>query len=105
MCLSFRQSSGVANVEAYVREPCHFQLQRAPARRPRRGLCESGRVASGAPVELTGVLERAPEIAPGGLVLSLRVESVRHKSAETSCGGRVELFAPVRDARAAKAYD
>ncbi|HEX8187268.1 MAG TPA: ComEC/Rec2 family competence protein, partial [Pyrinomonadaceae bacterium] len=70
-----------------------------------RGLYETGRVASGEPVELTGVLERAPEIAPGGLLLSLRVESVRHKSAETSCGGRVELFAPVPDARAGAAYD
>ncbi|MFL6337156.1 MAG: ComEC/Rec2 family competence protein [Pyrinomonadaceae bacterium] len=70
-----------------------------------RGLYESGRILSGEPVELTGVLERAPEIAPDGLLLSLRVEAVRHKSVETSCGGRVELFAPVRDARAAEAYD
>jgi competence protein ComEC len=70
-----------------------------------RGLYESGRVSSGEPVELTGVLERAAEIAPDGLLLSLRVQAVRHKSAETSCDGHVELFAPVRDARAAGAYD
>ncbi|MBV8860013.1 MAG: ComEC/Rec2 family competence protein [Acidobacteria bacterium] len=70
-----------------------------------RGLYESGRIAPGEPVELTGVLERAPEIAPDGLLLSLRVEAARHKSVETSCGGRVELFAPVRDARAAVSYD
>src|SRR5918998_1405708 len=37
-----------------------------------RGLYASGRIASGEPVELTGVLERAPEIAPDGLLLSLR---------------------------------
>src|SRR5215207_8830172 len=69
-----------------------------------RGLYEGGRIISGEPVELTGVLERAPEIAPDGLLLSMRVESVRHKSVETSCGGRVELFAPVHDARAAAGY-
>jgi competence protein ComEC len=70
-----------------------------------RGLYESGRIASAEPVELTGVIEREPEIAPDGLLLSVRVEAVRHKSAETACGGRVELFAPVRDARAAAGYD
>ena len=70
-----------------------------------RGLYANGRIASGDPVELTGVLERAPEIAPDGLLLSVRVEAVRHTSAATACGGRVELFAPVRDARAATAYD
>ena len=70
-----------------------------------RGLYERGRIASGEPVELTGVLERAPELAPDGLLLSLRVEAVRHKSTETSCGGRVELCAPVADSRASDAYD
>ncbi|HEX8336728.1 MAG TPA: ComEC/Rec2 family competence protein, partial [Pyrinomonadaceae bacterium] len=70
-----------------------------------RGLYESGRVASAEPVELTGVLEREPELAPDGLLLSVRVEAVRHKSVETPCGGRAELFAPVRDARAAAMYD
>jgi competence protein ComEC len=70
-----------------------------------RGLYESGRIASGEPVELTGVLERAPEMTPDGLLLSLRVEAVRHKSVETSCDGRVELFAPVREARAAHTYE
>src|SRR3954470_14913242 len=31
-----------------------------------RGLYESNQISSGEPVELTGVLERAPEIAPDG---------------------------------------
>lgn len=70
-----------------------------------RGLYESGRIAPVEPVELTGVLERAPELAPDGLLLSLRVEAVRYKAIESSCGGRVELFAPVRDARAEAGYD
>ncbi|HEX7318282.1 MAG TPA: ComEC/Rec2 family competence protein, partial [Pyrinomonadaceae bacterium] len=70
-----------------------------------RVLYDTGRIAPADPVELTGVLERAPEIAPDGLLLSLRVEAVRHKGVDSACGGRVELFAPVRDARAAAAYD
>jgi competence protein ComEC len=70
-----------------------------------RQLYERGAVAPGEPVELTGVLERAPEIAPDGLVLPLRVEAVRYKADERACSGRVELFAPVGDARAAREYD
>lgn len=70
-----------------------------------RDLYESGRVAPADPIELTGVLERAPEIAPDGLLISLRVEAVRRREVESPCGGRVELFAPVRDERAAAAYD
>ncbi|MCA1621636.1 MAG: ComEC/Rec2 family competence protein [Acidobacteria bacterium] len=70
-----------------------------------RGFYERGRIAPGDPVELTGVIERAPESAPGGLLLALRVEAVRHKSVESPCAGRVELFAPVRDAGAAEAYE
>ncbi|HEY0170246.1 MAG TPA: ComEC/Rec2 family competence protein, partial [Pyrinomonadaceae bacterium] len=69
-----------------------------------RSFYERGLIESGAPVELTGVVERAPESAPGGLVLALRVEAVRHRSEESRCDGRVELFAPVRDAGAAEAY-
>ncbi len=70
-----------------------------------RSFYERGLIASGAPIELTGVIERAPESAPGGLMLALRVEAVRHKSEESLCAGRVELFAPVRDVGAASAYE
>jgi competence protein ComEC len=70
-----------------------------------RSFYERGVVAPGEPVELTGVVERAPELAPDGLLLSLRAERVRHGSRESPCAGRVELFAPVRDAREAAAYE
>lgn len=70
-----------------------------------RRLYERGAVAPGEPLELTGVLERAPEIAPDGLLLPLRVEALRYKEDERACSGRVELFAPVGDARAAREYD
>ncbi|HST53788.1 MAG TPA: ComEC/Rec2 family competence protein [Pyrinomonadaceae bacterium] len=70
-----------------------------------RSFYERGVITPGEPSELTGVLERAPEIAPDGLVMSLRVESLRYKSDERVCAGRVELFAPVHDAREAAEYE
>lgn len=70
-----------------------------------RGLYERGEVAPGEPVELTGVLERAPELAPDGLLLTLRAESFRRGEGERRASGRVELFAPVRGARAAAGYE
>ena len=39
-------------------------------------LYSEGVVASGEPVELTGVMERAPESAPDGFYLTLRVEEL-----------------------------
>jgi competence protein ComEC len=70
-----------------------------------RSFYERGLIFPGEPVELLGVLERAPEIAPDGLLLSLRVEELRYKTQEHSCTGRVELFAPVRGTRDAAEYD
>src|SRR5438874_2542589 len=70
-----------------------------------RSFYERGSPAPGEPVELTGVLERAPEIAPDGLVLALRVEGLRYKTEEHACAGRVELFGPAREARVAAEYE
>jgi competence protein ComEC len=70
-----------------------------------RSLYERGELAPADPVEVTGVLERAPEVAPDGLALSLRLEALRFKEAERACSGRVELFAPAEGKRAAAAYE
>nr|MBA3241336.1 ComEC/Rec2 family competence protein [Acidobacteriota bacterium] len=67
-------------------------------------LYESSQAVSGEPLELTGVLERAPEVAPDGLLFTLRVEAMRRGTAESAASGRVEFFAPVRDARAGREY-
>jgi competence protein ComEC len=81
-------------------------VEAGPADAPRlRKLYEQGQLASGDPVEVTGVLERAPEPAPDGLVLALRVESLRHGGLERVCAGRVELFAGVTGARARAEYE
>jgi competence protein ComEC len=70
-----------------------------------RTLYERGAIEPGEPVEVTGVLERAPEYAPDGLLFDLRAERVRSRGAERACAGRVEFFAPVADARAAALYE
>jgi competence protein ComEC len=70
-----------------------------------RSFYERGELAPGDPVEVTGVLERAPELAPDGLALSLRLEALRYGERERACSGRVELFAPLEGKRAAAAYD
>jgi competence protein ComEC len=79
------------------------QRNDANANRVRR-LYEAGLVPEGAPVELTGWLNDAPERAPDGYYLLLRVESLRFRGAEHATGGLVALFAPARDAAQRAAY-
>jgi competence protein ComEC len=75
------------------------------ARNRVRRFYDEGHIASGEPVELTGAMERAPEQAPDGLFISLRVESLSFKGEARAARGRVELFAPARDASARRDYD
>ncbi|HLL76733.1 MAG TPA: ComEC/Rec2 family competence protein, partial [Pyrinomonadaceae bacterium] len=67
-----------------------------PPTRVRR-FYEEGRLQSGDPVELTGVVRRALEVAPDGFYVELEVESLRHRGGEEHATGAVELFAPVRE--------
>lgn len=69
-----------------------------------RRLYEEGRVSSGDPVEITGVVARAPEFAPDGFYLALRVERLSARGSEHAAAGMVDLFAPVRDAGAGERY-
>lgn len=70
-----------------------------------RVLYERGLIEPGEPVEVTGVVERAPEYAPDGLLFDVRAERVRLRGIERECAGRVEFFAPIADERAAVEYD
>jgi hypothetical protein len=62
-------------------------------------------IASGDPVEVTGVIAHAPEPAPDGFYLTLDVEKLRFKETEREASGQVLLFAPVRDARVRAEYE
>jgi competence protein ComEC len=76
----------------------------APPSRVRR-FYEEGRLQSGDPVELTGVVGRAPEVAPDGFYVELEVEAIRHGGRGERASGAVELFAPVRDAATLERYE
>lgn len=73
-----------------------FERQDVAADRVRR-FYDDEVVASGEPVELTGVVERAPEVAPDGFYVVLRVERWRSRGVERAASGRVQFFAPVRE--------
>ncbi|MCA1816055.1 MAG: ComEC/Rec2 family competence protein [Acidobacteria bacterium] len=66
---------------------------------------DDGRIAPGEPVELTGTITQAPEVAPDGYFVALRVGRIRLEGEERDAGGAVELFAPVRDALSYARYD
>jgi competence protein ComEC len=70
-----------------------------------RQFYDDGRVAAGDPVEVTGWLERAPERAPDGLFLALRVEQLRIKGQDFGARGTVWLFAPARDEETRARYE
>src|SRR5918911_1005184 len=80
-------------VVAFASAGCAFGLaeSRGVGRDRVRRFFEEGRVASGEPVELTGVLERAPEGAPDGVLLTLGVERWDFKGEARAASGRVEL--------------
>lgn len=81
------------------------EARRSVGRESVRRLYEDGRVASGEPLEVTGVAVRAPEFAPDGFYLTLRVERVRVRGVEGAATGAVELFAPAGDAGARAKYE
>ncbi len=65
-----------------------------------RSLLDTGAIVPGEPVELTGVLERDPELAPQRLYLQLRVETTRSRAInlapnERETSGVVLLLASV----------
>src|SRR5205085_94477 len=66
---------------------------------------DDGLIASGEPVEVTGVMTEAPEPAPDGFYLTLRVEKLRYKEGEREASGDVLLFASARNAEARAEYE
>lgn len=70
-----------------------------------RRFYDEGVIASGDPVEVTGVLDRGPEPAPDGFYLTLKVEKIRIREEERTASGVVSLFASVRDKTIRAEYD
>ena len=68
-------------------------------------MCDSGLIASGEPVELTGVVQGQPERAPDSFYLTLRAERIRFKGTERDTSGTVLLLAHAREQRVREEYD
>jgi competence protein ComEC len=60
---------------------------------------DSGLIASGEPVELTGVVQGQPEPAPESFYLTLRAERIRFKGRELDASGTVLLLAHAGEQR------
>ena len=80
-------------------EKSHFptnQLKRLLTESPvPAGTVGEGTIAIGEPIEVTGMLERDPELASERMYLFLRVEKLRLKLTEQDVSGEVLLLAPV----------
>jgi competence protein ComEC len=72
--------------------------------RLKRLLVES-MIAPGDPVELTGVMDRAPEFAPESFYFTLQVERIRLRSIERNASGAVRLLAPLSSGRIGQEYE
>ena len=70
-----------------------------------RRFYDEGRIAAEDPVEITGVLESEPELAPDGFYLSLQVEKIRIKETQHNATGIVSLFASAHDRATEKEYE
>lgn len=68
-------------------------------------LLEEGTIKIGAPVELFGVLEREPELAPERLFLHLRVRQIRHANSNRPAAGDVLLLVRMTEKNAKDEID
>src|SRR5688500_8028440 len=66
---------------------------------------DNGWIGSGDAVEVTGVLDQAPELAPDRIYLTLRVEQLRYKGIEHLVFGRILFSASLRERAARAEYD
>jgi len=78
------------------------QLKRVLTETP--GTVGEGTIAAGNPVEVTGVLERDPELATGRLYIFLRVQELRYRGTVREVSGEVVLLAPVSSSSVEQAF-
>ncbi|HKP70717.1 MAG TPA: ComEC/Rec2 family competence protein [Pyrinomonadaceae bacterium] len=75
---------------------CQFELNSISTDRIRR-IYSEGRIQSGEPVEIGGVVGAFPEPTFDGQFLRVRVNYIRYAGADTRASGDVRLFAPGTD--------
>ena len=81
-----------------------IETNKIPANQLKR-LLNEGTLKVAEPIELTGLLERDPEIAPERLYLFVKVQEIRFKQAEREVSGEVVLLAPVSGKSAQQEFD
>jgi competence protein ComEC len=59
-----------------------------------RSLVDAGQLLTGVPVQVEGVLARAPELSPDGFSLTIDAERVADDSNSISASGRVRVYVP-----------
>ena len=90
LALAFMFAGGaLASIEKYV--PANSM----------KAMLDNGMIAEGQSIELTGYLDRQPELAPEGVYLNLAVESVRGEDFERTATGTGTLLVPLAEKSAA----
>ncbi len=69
-----------------------------------KSLIESGRLKSGDPVELEGVLSGNPELSVGGFYITLSAKTISDHHGTSTVSGRVRFFAPAQKDETKQAY-
>jgi competence protein ComEC len=72
----------------------HLEMRGASPERVKQ-LLNDGGIGSGKPVEVTGVLQRNPEISWDSVYLTLRVEGIRVNGSDKAASGVVTLITPL----------
>jgi competence protein ComEC len=83
-----------------------YQFEIASVRDSRiKRIYDEGRIQSGSPVEVEGVMLGPPEPAYDGALIRLRVASLVHKQIGQNVSGVVRLFVPLNDRESANELD
>jgi competence protein ComEC len=70
-----------------------------------RIIYDEGRIRSGEPVEIEGILLGRPEPAFDGLILRLNARSIAYKGTDQNIAGVIRITAPIENEEAGAAYD
>jgi competence protein ComEC len=76
----------------------YFQIANQPLAGNRiKKIYEEKQIESNDPIEIEGILQTKPELAPGGFFLILKAERAIYKSADIKLSGNIRLFAAAPD--------
>lgn len=68
-------------------------------------LYDEGRIKSGDPIEIEGVLEGKPELAVGGFFLEIKTQKAIYKNSEFPVSGKIRFFAGTENENFAAEYE